>query len=88
MCVHEASLSSATYVASVDHGYPMEFCLFGECFAATLKNGDHFSGQTLLQRLPRLAVACFEDPFHSIPGSVLLTQGNGFVDALRAISMG
>ena len=66
----------------------MEFRLFGESLTVTLEDSDHFSGQTLLQRLPWLAIACFEDPFDGEPRSVLLTQGNGFIDALRTISMG
>jgi len=83
-----AQASSARHITPVDHGGPMELQLFGESPAVTLENGDNFSGQTLLQRLPRFAVASFQDPFHSEPRSLFLAQSNGLVDVLRTPPMG
>jgi len=84
----EAHRSRARYVAPVNHGNSMEFHLFSQGPAVTLENGNHFSGQTLLQGLPGFAIASFKDPFYCELRSLLLAQSNGFHDILRAMSMG
>jgi len=65
----------------------MKFHLFGQSLAVTLEDGDDFSGQTFLQRLPGLAITSFKDPLDSEPRPLLLTQSNGFVDVLSTVPM-
>ena len=71
----------------VDHGEPMQFHLFSQSLAVTLEDGDDFSGQTLLQRLTRFAIASFKDPLDGEPRPLLLTQSNWLVDVFGTMPM-
>jgi len=65
----------------------MKFHLFSQSLAVTLKDGDDFSGQTLLQRLAGLAITSFKDPLDGEPRPLFLTQSNWLVDVLGTMPM-